>query len=73
MPCTENAVDEFEAMDRICAELHIESDYDFAEWLLRGIISLSQALRGANPHAQIAAANYFHKHRNLWHAIWPEF
>jgi hypothetical protein len=73
MPYIENAVGEFEAMDRLCAELQIESDYDFAEWLLRGIISLSQALRGANPHAQIAAANYFRERRNLCDSIWPEF
>jgi hypothetical protein len=73
MPYTENAVDEFEAMDRLCAELQIETDYDFAERLLRDIMSLSQALQGDDPHAQIAAANYFRERRNLCDAIWPEF
>jgi hypothetical protein len=73
MPYTENAVDEFEAMDRLCAELQIESNHDFAEPLLRDIIALSQALRGDDAHAQIAAANYFRERRNLCDAIWPEF
>ena len=56
-------------MDRICAD----SDYDFAEPLLRSIIPLSQALRSDNPHARFAAANYFRESRYLLDAIWPEF
>ena len=31
MPDGSSAVDEFEAMDRLCAELEIEANYDFAQ------------------------------------------
>ena len=57
MPYTENAVDEFEAMDRICAELDIERDYDAAEPLPRDILGLFQVMRSDNPDAQLMA-NY---------------
>ena len=70
---TENAVDEFEAMGRLCAEFQIERDYEFGEELLQEIMRLTQMLRSDDPDAQIAATGYFRKYRYLLDAIWPAF
>lgn len=72
MPYTENAVDEFEAMDRICAELHLEHGNEAGQQILRDICCLFQVMRGDNPDAQLIAATYF-RDNDLWTAVWPEF